>query len=218
VWVNAAGGNFFSADRSSCAMNTPEAKAGLEFMQTLYANEGWSVPYGDDAEAAFRAGNVAMFQNGRWATPGVRTVTFKYDAVELPNGPAGTPGNWLFWGAYVVNAKTEHPEEAWALVQALTEADIQGKISSRGTNIPSRVSKEALDAFLTFTPPDNAQAFLNGIADAAKPTAEGPLWAGNWPAVDTAYGNAVTAVVTGERTVDDFVAKICDEAAAGFKP
>ncbi|MDW8327127.1 MAG: sugar ABC transporter substrate-binding protein [Anaerolineales bacterium] len=218
VWVNAAGGSFFTADLSGCAMNTPEAKTGLEFMRKIYSEPGWAVPYGDDAEAAFRAGNVAMFQNGRWATPGVRTVTFKYDAVELPNGPAGTPGNWLFWGAYVVNAKTKYPEEAWKLVQALTEADIQLKIAERGTNIPSRVSKEALDAFLTFTPPDNAQAFLNGIADAAKPTAEGPLWNGNWPLVDQVYGAGVTAVVTGKRTVDDFIAKICDEAAPGFKP
>ena len=218
VWVNAAGGSFFTEDRSGCAMNSEAAKTGLEFMQTLYANEGWSVPYGDDAEAAFRAGNVAMFQNGRWATPGVRTVTFNYDAVELPSGPAGTAGNWLFWGAYVVNANTEHPEEAWQLVQALTEADVQATIASRGTNIPSRVSQEALDAFLTFTPPDNAQAFLNGIADAANPTAEGPLWAGDWPQVDQVYGAGVTAVVTGQRTVDDFVAKICDEAAPAFTP
>jgi multiple sugar transport system substrate-binding protein len=216
VWVNAAGGGFFNADRSGCAMNTPEAQTGLEFMQTLYSNDGWAVPYGDDAEAAFRAGNVAMFQNGRWATPGVRTVEFKYDAVSLPNGPAGTPGNWLFWGAYVVNKNTAHPEEAWALAQALTAADVQAKVSAGGANIPSRVSKEALDAFLTFTPPDNAQAFLDGIADASKPTAEGPLWAGDWPKVDQVYGAGVTAVVTGQRTVADFVAKICDEAAPAF--
>lgn len=216
VWVNAAGGGFFTPDRSGCAMNSDAAKTGLEFMQKIYSEEGWSVPYGDDAEAAFRAGNVAMFQNGRWATPGVRTVTFNYDAVQLPNGPAGTPGNWLFWGAYVVNKNTAHPAEAWALVQALTEADIQAQIASQGTNIPSRVSQEALDAFLTFTPPDNAQAFLDGISDAAKPTAEGPLWAGDWPMVDQVYGAGVTAVVTGDRTVDDFVSKICDEAAPAF--
>ncbi|MEZ4592047.1 MAG: hypothetical protein R3D55_13030 [Chloroflexota bacterium] len=50
-------------------------------------------------------------------------------------------------GAYVVNANTEHPEEAWALVQALTTAETQGKIAELGANVPSRVSQEALDAF-----------------------------------------------------------------------
>ena len=37
-------------------------------------------------------------------------------------------------------------------------------IAELGANIPSRVSQDALDAFLTFTPPANNQAFLNGLA------------------------------------------------------
>jgi multiple sugar transport system substrate-binding protein len=217
VWVNAAGGGFFTEDRSGCAMDTDAARTGLEFMQQIYSEEGWAVPWGDDAEAAFRAGNVAMFQNGRWATPGVRTVEFNWDVVELPNGPAGTAGNWLFWGAYVVNAKTEHPAEAWALVEALTQADIQAQVSQSGANIPSRVSQDALDAFLTFTPPDNNQAFLNGIADDANPTAEGPLWAGNWPGVDGIYGSAVSALVAGDTTLDEFQQTICEQAAPEFQ-
>ncbi len=35
--------------------------------------------------------------------------------------------NWLFWGAYVVNANTADPEAAWQLVQALTTAETQGQ-------------------------------------------------------------------------------------------
>jgi multiple sugar transport system substrate-binding protein len=216
VWINAAGGSFFNADRTACALNTPEALKGLDFQRSLYADYDVAVPYGEDPEPPFRAGKVAMFQNGRWATPGVRTVTFNWDVVELPNGPAGTPGNWLFWGAYVINAKTAHPEEAWKLVQALTTAETQGKVAALGANIPSRVSQEALDAFLTFTPPANNQAFLNGIADSAKPTAEGPLWAGSWPEFDKIVGPAIQAVLTGSTTIDDFGATICDEANKVF--
>ncbi len=216
VWLNAAGGGFFSADRTSCALNTPESLSGLEFQRSLYADFDVAVPYGEDPEPAFRAGKVAMFQNGRWATPGVRTVEFNWDVVELPNGPQGTAGNWLFWGAYVINAKTEHPEEAWKLVQALTTAQTQGKVAALGANIPSRVSQEALDAFVTFTPPANNQAFLNGIAEAAKPTAEGPLWAGSWPEFDKIMGPAIQAVLTGGKTVEEFGTTICDEANKVF--
>jgi multiple sugar transport system substrate-binding protein len=157
-----------------------------------------------------------MFQNGRWATPGVRTVPFNWDVVQLPNGPKGTPGNWLFWGAYVINAKTEHPEEAWKLVQALTTAETQGKVAALGANIPSRVSQEALDAFLTFTPPANNQAFLNGISPDANPTAEGPLWAGSWPEFDKITGPAIQGVLTGATSVEDFGKTICDEANKVF--
>ena len=210
VWLNASGGGFFNEDRTACALNTPESLAGLDFQRSLYQDFDVATPYGEDPEPTFRAGKVAMFQNGRWATPGVRTVEFEWDVVELPAGPSGTAGNWLFWGAYVINAKTEHPEEAWALVQALTTAQTQGKVAALGANIPSRVSQEALDAFLTFTPPANNQAFLNGIAADANPTAEGPLWAGSWPEYDKIMGPAIQGVLTGATTVEDFGATICD--------
>ena len=216
VWLNASGGGFFTEDRSACALDTPESLAGLDFQRSLYQDFDVATPYGEDPEPTFRAGKVAMFQNGRWATPGVRTVDFDWDVVELPAGPSGTAGNWLFWGAYVVNANTEHPEQAWALAQALTTAQTQGKISALGANIPSRVSQEALDAFLTFTPPANNQAFLNGIAADANPTAEGPLWAGSWPEFDKVMGPAIQGVLTGATTVDDFGTTICDEANKVF--
>lgn len=214
TWLNAAGGGFFTDDRTACALDTPESLAGLDFERSLYQDFDVAVPYGEDSEPPFRAGKVAMFQNGRWATPGTRTVDFNWDVVELPTGPGGDGGNWLFWGAYAVNANTAHPEEAWQLAQALTTAETQGKIASLGANIPSRVSQEALDSFLTFTPPDNNQAFLNGLAD--NPVAEGPLWAGSWPDYDRIMGPAVQAVLTGQTSVDDFAATICDEANKAF--
>ncbi|PKO15391.1 MAG: sugar ABC transporter substrate-binding protein [Chloroflexi bacterium HGW-Chloroflexi-10] len=216
VWINSAGGGFFNADRSACALDTDESIAGLEFERSLYVDHDVAVPYGEDSEPPFMAGKVAMFQNGRWATPGTRAnANFTWDVVELPSGPNG-PGNWLFWGAYVVNANTAHPEEAWKLVQALTEAKTQAQISALGTNIPSRVSQEALDSFLTFTPPDNNQAFLNGIAEASNPSAEGPLWAGNWPEFDAVMGAKVNAVLTGTLSIEEFKATICSEANKAF--
>jgi multiple sugar transport system substrate-binding protein len=155
-----------------------------------------------------------MFINGRWATPGAREITdFAWDVVELPTG-ASEGRNWQFWGAYVVNAKTENPAAAWKLIQELTSADVQGQISELGANIPSRVSADATEKFLTFSPPANNQAFLNGISN--NPVAEGPLWNGNWPAFDKAAGDGVTALFTGDRTLEDFQANICTEAAGAF--
>ena len=213
-WLNAAGGSFFTEDRTGCGLDTPGSLAGLEFQQRIYQEFDVAVPYGEDSEPPFLAGNVGMFQNGRWATPGVRSsADFNWDVVELPDGPAG-PSNWLFWGAYVVNANTEYPEQAWQLVQALTTAETQRAVSELGANIPSRVSQEALDAFLTFTPPANNQAFLNGLAN--NPATEGPLWEGNWPEFDAVMGPAVQAVLTGQQSVDQFAASICDEANRTF--
>ena len=213
-FMNAAGGGFFNEDRTECALDTPESIAGITEVRDIY-DAGLAVPFGEDGEPPWKAGTVGMFTNGRWATPGARAdANFNWDVVELPTGPGGTQGNWLFWGAYVVNAKTEHPDEAWTLVQALTDASTQGEISALGANIPSRTSDEAIDAFLGFTPPENTQAFINALQDS--PTAEGPLWAGDWPTFDTAMNDAVTAVINGTRTIEDYEAKVCSETAGAF--
>ena len=212
-FVHSAGGGFFNEDRTACALDSDESVAGLEYLKGLYDN-GYGVPFGEDAEPGFKAGQVGMFINGRWATPGAREITdFAWDVVALPTG-AVEGRNWQFWGAYVVNAKTENKAAAWKLVQELTSAEVQGKISELGANIPSRVSADATEKFLTFSPPANNQAFLNGIAN--NPVAEGPLWNGNWPAFDKAAGDGVTALFTGDRTLEDFQANICTETAGAF--
>jgi multiple sugar transport system substrate-binding protein len=212
AWMNAAGGGFFNDDRTACNLDSDESIAGLAYMRDLYAT-GAPVPYGEDPETPFRAGTVGIVQTGRWATPGIRTVDFEWDVVGLPTGPVG-PGNWLFWGAYVVNANTDNPEAAWRLVESLTTAETQAKVSANGANIPSRVSQEALDAFLTFTPPANNQAFLDGLA--SSPTTEGPLWTGSWPEFVTLMDSEIQAVATGARDIADFQANICTETAAAF--
>ena len=212
-FVHSAGGGFFNEDRTACALDTKESIAGLTYMKDLYSN-GYAVPFGEDAEPPFKAGKVGMFINGRWATPGAREITdFAWDVVALPTG-AVEGRNWQFWGAYVVNAKTANPAAAWKLVQELTSVDVQAQISELGANIPSRVSADAIEKFLTFSPPANNQAFVDGISN--NPVAEGPLWNGNWPAFDKAAGDGVTALFNGSRTMADFKANICTEAAAAF--
>ncbi len=215
TFMNAAGGSFFNEDRTACALDTPEAIEGLTAMEALFAS-GATVPYGEGGEAPWKAGTVGMYMNGRWATPGARAdAGFNWDVVQLPVGPGGTQGNWLFWGAYVVNANTEHPEEAWDLVQQLTTAETMATVSELGANIPSRQSDAAIEAFLGFTPPENNQAFIDGLADS--PTAEGPLWTGSWPEYGAVMDSAITAVLNGERTIDDFQANICAETAVAFE-
>ncbi len=215
LFVNSAGGSFFNEDRTACALDTDEAIAGMEFASRLYNELKVAVPYGEDSEPPFLAGNVGMFLNGRWATPGTRTnATFDWDVVDVPAGPAGGR-SWLFWGAYVVNANTPNPEAAWQLIQALTRADVQGQIAALGANVPSRVSDEAIAAFLGFTPPANNQAFINGLAN--DPAVEGPLWAGSWPEFDTAMGARMTAVLTGDQTIEEYRANVCTEANQAFE-
>lgn len=213
-FVNAAGSSFFNEDYTACGLDNDATVVGLETAASLYDN-GWAVPWGQDAEPAFLAGNVGMFMNGRWATPGtVANAEFNWNVAPLPEGPGG-PTNWLFWGAYVVNAETEHPEEAWDLVTRLTSAEIQGQIASLGANIPSRATTEAIDLFLATLPDSgvNNQAFVDG---AAVGVTEAPLFFGDWPAVDGEYGTQVNLVLTGELSAQEFADTICDRVSGFF--
>lgn len=216
-FVNAAGSSFFNEDYTACGMDNEATVTGLKFAAQLF-QEGIAVPWGEDSEPPFLAGNVGMFINGRWATPGVvANADFAWDVVNLPAGPGGE-SNWLFWGAYVVNANTEHPEEAWDLVMKLTSTDVQGQIAALGANIPSRAYSDpaAQEAFLqTFDGAINNQAWLDGLAVGV---AEAPLWNGDWSEIDRVYGSEVTRVFNGELSPEDFAATICDQVSAYFEP
>jgi multiple sugar transport system substrate-binding protein len=215
-FINAAGSSFFNEDYTACGLNNDATVEALTFLQEIYTS-GAAVAWGEDSEPPFLAGNVGMFFNGRWATPGVTTnAQFNWNVAELPVGPGG-PSNWLFWGAYVVNANTEHPQEAWELVAKLTSADVQSTIAALGTNIPSRAysDQSAVDAFLaTFDGAINNEAWINGLSYSV---AEAPLWNGDWPQIDQAIFNGVTQVLNGEMTPEDFAATICEEADLYFE-
>jgi multiple sugar transport system substrate-binding protein len=213
-FMNAAGGGFFTADRNACAADSAGSVQGLQFLSDLVNVDKTTVAWGEDPEKPFNAGNVGMFINGRWATPGAReNLKFNWDVVKLPDGPGG-PSNWLFWGAYVVNAKTKNPAQAWALVDALTQDDVQASIAKLGANIPSRQTAAAKANFLTYTPPANNQAFIDGISE--KPVAEGPLWNGDWPGYDKVLNDSVTAVLTGKKSIADYKSTICKDQAKNF--
>jgi multiple sugar transport system substrate-binding protein len=213
-WVNSAGGGLFNADRTACALDEDASLAGLEFLRRVYVDEQVAMPFGEDVEPAFLGGSVGMYQNGRWGTPAARSAAdFEWDVVAPPHGPEGA-GNWQFWGAYVVNADTEHPEESWELLRQLTSPDTQLAVAELGTNIPSYQSDEALDQFLTFTPPENNQAFLDGLLEGAE--AEGPLWEGDWPEYDATMQPLVTDLLTGGLSLDEFEDRICRELDQTF--
>ncbi len=214
LFINAAGGSYFTEGRDACNLNTPEVENALTFMRSLY-EDGVAVPYGTDSEPPFVAGQVGMFLNGRWATPNfLSQVEFDWNVAEVPAGPGGQ-SNFLFWGAYVVNANTAHPEEAWQLLQQLTSIDAQQQVSALGANFPSRQGEEALAAVMENFPNLNNAAFTNAIANYA--VAEAPLWKGdfgqiNWNTVEP----AITQVLSGELAPADFTANICGQIEQYF--
>lgn len=211
-FVNAAGGSPFNADRTGCALDQPAAIAGATFVRNLY-DKKLIVPGDADGEALFNAGKVGMYFNGRWFTPGVRTnAKFAWDVAEMPQGQAKS--TWLFWGPYLVNAKTVSPDAAWEVLKVLTSAEATGKVAGLGTNIPPLKSQTAVDAFLKANPPANNQAFLSGVEYAAL---EAPVWAGSWADFSGGVQKVWDQMIAGQITPEEFGKQACETTASAFQ-
>ncbi|HEX5689806.1 MAG TPA: sugar ABC transporter substrate-binding protein [Roseiflexaceae bacterium] len=211
-FTNAAGGSLYNADKTACALNTPEAQAGAKFVSDLYQQK-LIVPGDQDGEALFSAGKVAMYFNGRWFAPGVRTnAKFAWDVAEMPQGKSKT--TWLFWGPYMINAKTANSDAAWEVLKVLTSSEATGKVAALGTNIPPRKDQAAVDAFLKATPPENNQAYLTGVEYAAL---EAPLWAGSWADYSSGIQKVWDQMIAGQITPEEFGKQACDTTTAAFK-
>lgn len=210
-FINVSGGSPFTADRTGCALNTPEAIAGATFARQLYDEK--LVPAGDqDGEALFNAGKVGMYFNGRWFAPGVRTnAQFNWDVAPMPSGKVES--TWLFWGPYLVNAKTANSDAAWEVLKVLTSAEATGKVAALGTNVPPRQDKAAVDAFLGATPPANNQAYLDGVPYAAL---EAPVWDGNWADFSGRVQSLWDQMIAGQISPEEFGTQACEQTADTF--
>lgn len=217
-FIYAAGGSMFNADRTACGLTDPKSQAGLQFMQDIFQKEKVATIPGVEGgvgETEFIAGQAGMLPNGRWMTPAMReNAKFDWGVVEMPKGPGGN-ATWLFWGPYVVSAKTKYPKEAWTVLKELTSPEVQGKIAALGTNIPSNKAQAGVDAFLNSKPPADNQPFIAGAAYAQ---AEIPLFTGNWDEiVNGQYQPAIDQIINGKMSVADATQQACDGANPKFK-
>lgn len=141
-----AGGRVFSDDRKQAFFNSPEAVQAATFYTGLVTKEkvadtpqalgvGWA---GD----AFAEGKAAMVFEGHWMIPFMKDKApdLQYGVAELPAGPNGGRGNFVFTVAYGASARTKHPEAAWKLINWLTSVEGQTKNSELGLELPSRKS------------------------------------------------------------------------------
>lgn len=216
-FVYSGGGSLFNSDRTACALDQPGSQKGLEFMASMFKDNIAPPPgvKGTAGEAGFLAGQAAMLPNGRWFTPSVRAnAKFDWGVVEMPEGPGGKK-TWLFWGPYVISAKTKYPDQAWIVMKALTSPDVQGQVAALGANIPSNKSQAAVDAFLNSKPPADNKPFITGASYAV---AEIPLFTGNWgDIVDAVYQPNIDKIIAGEMSVADATKAACEKANPVFK-
>ncbi len=216
-FIYSHGGNMFNADRTACGLTDPNSQKGLQFMSDLFNVDKVAPPPGIEGgvgETEFLSGSIGMFPNGRWMTPGMRqNAKFNWAVVEMPD--CGQKSTWLFWGPYVMSAKTKYPEQAWTVLKALTSPEVQAQVAALGTNIPSNKAQAAVDAFMNSKPPEDNTPFIAG-ADYAQ--AEIPLYTGNWgDIVGNQYQPNIDNILFGKATVEEATEAACEGADPLFK-
>ena len=162
------GGDFCAnADCTLMDFTAPETLAGVGWWTSLiqddfaapydpYSGEQTGVP-GDP----FQAGVAAMGMNGFFAVGQLNQAgSLRYDISQPFLDATGRRFTPLSTNGYLISAATQHPEQAWQLVQALVAVDfLEATWGEPGHSVPARRSA-APSALNPDHPPTNQAAIL----------------------------------------------------------
>jgi ABC-type sugar transport system permease subunit/ABC-type glycerol-3-phosphate transport system substrate-binding protein len=173
-WMN--GGQFISADRRTCTMNSPPVVRALEWMTRVYDSIGGAerayafqggIQSGQVAVAPgeldpFVQGRVAMKIDGYWSFPEV-LAQFGRDlnyAVAVPPMPASAlaagrqPIGWVSGWCYAIPTTARNKEGAWGLLRFLC--------SQRAQTIIGESERQRLESIgRIYVPKQNANRKIN---------------------------------------------------------
>jgi multiple sugar transport system substrate-binding protein len=141
-WVRQSGGSFFSADGRRCTLDTPAAKAGLQFAADLSLKHRVAPNIAEAQQAAdyvmFETGRVAMCFYGMWFVPEFkkRIKEFEWGVVTPPRDENDV---YLSLGmvGYAMNARSKNPDEAWLFFEHMAGRWGQMHRANLGWNLPS---------------------------------------------------------------------------------
>ncbi|MEW5990232.1 MAG: sugar ABC transporter substrate-binding protein [Chloroflexota bacterium] len=214
--VRALGGDLcLNADCTSMSFTDPATAAAIEWWVTLVRDDHAAPydPYGGSQTGVpgdpFLAGAAAMGSNGWFAVGQLNAAaTIAYDVAPPLVGVDGQRHTPLSTNGYVIAASSDHPDEAWALVQALVAPEFLASTWGRpGHAVPARISVagSVIDAGHG---PANQGAVLEAMA-------AGRVFRPYTASAFAAYGATVdlfTRLNTGELAIEDGLARL--EAAA----
>ena len=121
-----------------------------------------------------RIGAIGPF--GRWMTPRYRRIeAFRWDFVPFPHAEGVAPSSNIATVAWAMSSDTEHPEEAWRLIEFLCGRQGQEMVAELGLAIPTMKSVAESEKFLDpDKAPQNAELFLE-LIDVARLAQTPPL-------------------------------------------
>ena len=148
-WIWAYGGGLVNPLKKEILIATKGSINGMTAYKRLFdsscafKNEDFANDY-NNAQTAFKNGDVAMIENGPWATADVLAgKAFANKAnlgvAPLPRGPAGQ-GSPVGGHSFVISRKSKNVAAAYKFIQFLTKASNQATFASKNNLLPTRKS------------------------------------------------------------------------------
>lgn len=212
IWMNGGRGVINEPYGNEFVLDDPKAVEAMQFYADLVCKYGVApAPELQGTSASgwelFVAGRVATIPVGSWQLSAAReNLTFNWDVVPLPKGPAGRYS--CFNGlAHNVYARTKHPEEAWKLAKWMDGYESQKIISQYGVVFPAISS--LIDVYLEATKdkgPDHIKYFI----DATENTGQWPMHV-NWAQIFDIIQREYDLVFVGQYSAKEAVELIKDQ-------
>jgi len=199
-----AGGSVLNEDNSEVTFNSEENLAAMEFILGMFEDGIAAFPADVDAGwggEALGKETVAMAMEGNWVIQFMQDTypDVNWGVAEMPAGSAGE-ATMAFTVCYGVSANTEHPEEAWSLVNSLTNEEGAAAVAAAGFGVmPTRESA--------------AEAWLAARGEEFQPFVAGADYSHRWQlpvgfaeftdAFNNAFREAAAGNLTAEEVLED---------------
>ncbi|HVE99693.1 MAG TPA: sugar ABC transporter substrate-binding protein [Mycobacteriales bacterium] len=209
VWSN--GGEIVDDpdDPTAVTLDAPPAREALRFLLDLQRT-GLDATQraGQEPEAAFAAGEVAMLLESRRAVPGLRkTAGLDFDVVGVPRKKSAV--SVLHADGYCVSRDSENRTLAHAFARYAVSTEGATVLARTGRTVPSLQQLAESPVFLDPTAaPRSSKVFLDAI-----PTLRAMPSAPGWNEAEEVAEDILTQLFAGRLSLDAAVERIAEDTA-----
>lgn len=207
-WVYQNNGRWLNEEKTEFAPNEAAIEAVM-FLDSLIDEYGVAPTPAemDGVDNPFRQGLAAMWIDGAWNMGSNRDSGINFGIGPVPRGPQAEGDTAYGWSDLIsVGATTEHPEEAWGLINCVTGPNRTIDLVEDG-KIPVYRPVALTDEWLELDQLPTNKEFLLEWADNIGPTSFTPGW-GEWRGYVAGAGlrGTLNEAFNGNITIDEAVA------------
>ncbi len=210
-WIWSGGGDYMDEAEKTSTLNTPDAKAAMQFVIDMILKDKTVAPITDLANPLFASerfysGKIGMIADGPWNIVNVRKgVNFDWDIAPLPAGKAGSL-TWVAGSGFGVSSATKHQNETWKALEVITGQASLEKLAKAGRAYPARQS--AVAAFADPNVKPSHVEVVEKILSNSIAKTRFYRTTTTWQETEVMFTQEFSPIFLGQRSIDDMVARV----------